>query len=105
MDSWLRISLGLQGGRRLWSGWLGASSVGLLRETPVRFIPRLEPGEYAPYTVEYFQLVPGDDVLQHMASYLQATIDVRAGALHIAGHEQHHLDSIEMNHGGGSSRR
>ena len=41
----------------------------------MRFIPRPEPGEYAPYTVEYFQLVPGDDVLQHMASCLQATIE------------------------------
>ena len=175
----------------------------------MRFIPKPEPGEYAPYTVEYSQLVPGDDVLQHMASCLQTTIEffesmseeilsiphesgewtvkeilqhitdderiyayrvlrfarndltelpgfdpdlvaahsgandrslaslldeyrtvrestvslleglpeaaltrigtangnpmsVRAGALHIAGHEQHHLDSIEMNYGGGN---
>ena len=175
----------------------------------MRFISRPEPGEFAPYTVEYFQLVPGDDVLLHMASCLQTTVDfleslpegilsiphepgewtvkeilqhitdderiyayrvlrfarndltelpsfdqevvaahsganhrslaslineyvtvrastlslfeglpeaaltrigtangspmsVRAGAFHIAGHEFHHLDSIEVNYGGGS---
>jgi uncharacterized damage-inducible protein DinB len=39
----------------------------------MRFIPRPEPGEYAPYTVDYFRLVPGDDVLQHMSNCLQAT--------------------------------
>jgi len=27
-------------------------------------------------------------------------MSVRAGALHIAGHELHHLDSIEVNYGG-----
>ena len=32
----------------------------------MRVIPRTEPGEYAPDTVEYFQLVPGEDVLQHI---------------------------------------
>ena len=42
----------------------------------MRFISRPEPGEYAPYTVEYFQLVPGDDVLQHMASCLRTTTDL-----------------------------
>jgi uncharacterized damage-inducible protein DinB len=41
----------------------------------MRFIPRPEPGEYAPYTVEYFQLVPDDDVLEHMSSCLQTTIE------------------------------
>ena len=60
-------------------------------------------GRICPLYVYCFQLVPGVDVLQHMASCLQTSIDVRAGALHIAGHEQHHLDSIEMNYGGGSS--
>jgi hypothetical protein len=39
----------------------------------MRFIPRPEPGEYAPYTIEYFQLVPGDDVLQHMETCLRTT--------------------------------
>ena len=39
----------------------------------MRFIPRPEPGEYARYTVEYFRLVLGDDVLQHMSDCLQAT--------------------------------
>lgn len=32
-----------------------------------------EPGEYALYTTEYLQLVPGDDVLQHMATCLTTT--------------------------------
>lgn len=40
----------------------------------MRHIPRPEPGEYAPYTVEYFQLVPGDDVLEHMERCLRTTI-------------------------------
>jgi hypothetical protein len=40
----------------------------------MRLVARPEPREYAPYTVEYFQLLPGDDVL--------------------AGHELHHLVSI-----------
>ena len=39
----------------------------------MRLITRPEPGEYAPYTVEYFQLVPGDDVLQHMEMCLRTT--------------------------------
>ena len=39
----------------------------------MRLVARPEPGEYAPYTVEYFDLVPGDDVLQHMESCLQTT--------------------------------
>jgi len=39
----------------------------------VRLISRPEPGEYAPYTVEYFQLVPGDDVLLHMETCLRTT--------------------------------
>lgn len=55
---------------------LGAFCFGLPREKPVRFIPKPEPGEYAPYTVEYFQLVPGDDVLGHMSACLQTTIDL-----------------------------
>ena len=41
----------------------------------MRFISRPEPGEYAPYTVEYFDLVPGDDVLEHMSSCLRSTVD------------------------------
>ena len=36
-------------------------------------IPRPESGEYAPYTVEYFQLVPGDDVLLHMEACIRTT--------------------------------
>jgi hypothetical protein len=39
----------------------------------MRLIARPEPGEYAPYTVEYFQLVPGEDVLQHMETCLRTT--------------------------------
>jgi uncharacterized damage-inducible protein DinB len=39
----------------------------------MRLIARPEPGEYAPYTVEYFQLVPGDDVLRHMETCLRTT--------------------------------
>jgi uncharacterized damage-inducible protein DinB len=39
----------------------------------MRPIPRPEPGEYAPYTVEYFDLVPGDDVVAHMRNCLQTT--------------------------------
>ena len=39
----------------------------------MRFTPRPEPGEYAPCTIEYFQLVPGDDALQHMESCLRTT--------------------------------
>jgi uncharacterized damage-inducible protein DinB len=41
----------------------------------LRFITIPEPGEYAPYTVEYFQLVPDDDILEHMSSCLQTTIE------------------------------
>ena len=41
----------------------------------MRYIPRPEPGEYAPYTIEYFRLVPGDDVLGHMSACLKTTID------------------------------
>ena len=40
----------------------------------MRFISRPEPGEYAPYTVEYFDLVPGDDVLAHMSTCLASTV-------------------------------
>lgn len=40
----------------------------------MRFVARPEPGEYAPYTVEYFRLVPGDDTLKHMTNCLQTTI-------------------------------
>lgn len=39
----------------------------------MRLIARPEPGEYAPYTVEYFRLVPGDDVLEHMETCLRTT--------------------------------
>lgn len=39
----------------------------------MRLIPRPEPGEYAPYTVAYFDLVPDGNVLDHMASCLQST--------------------------------
>lgn len=39
----------------------------------MRTILRPEPGEYAPYTTEYFDLVP-DDVLNHMASCLETTV-------------------------------
>ncbi len=39
----------------------------------MRFTPRPEPGEYAPCTIEYFQLVPGTDVLQHMETCLRTT--------------------------------
>ena len=41
----------------------------------MRLISRPEPGEYAPYTVEYFDLVPGDDVLEHMSSCLTSTVE------------------------------
>ena len=40
----------------------------------MRSIPRPEPGEFAPYTVEYFNLVP-DDVLDHMSSCLESTVE------------------------------
>ena len=36
-------------------------------------IPRPQPGEFAPYTTEYFDLVPGDDVLAHMRQCLETT--------------------------------
>lgn len=39
----------------------------------MRPIPRPQVGEYAPYTVAYFDLVPGDDVLAHMRSCLETT--------------------------------
>ena len=39
----------------------------------MRPIPRPQPGEYAPYTTEYFDLVPGDDVLDHMRRCLETT--------------------------------
>jgi uncharacterized damage-inducible protein DinB len=39
----------------------------------MRPIPRPQPGEYAPYTVAYFDLVPGDDVLAHMRRCLETT--------------------------------
>ena len=39
----------------------------------MRPIPRPEPGEYAPYTVAYFDLVPGDDVVDHMRHSLETT--------------------------------
>lgn len=38
----------------------------------MRYIPRPEPGEYAPYTIEYFRLVP-DNVLHHMETCLRTT--------------------------------
>ncbi len=41
----------------------------------MRLIPRPKPGEYAPYTIEYFDLVPGDDVLGHMSSCLTSTVE------------------------------
>ena len=40
----------------------------------MRSISRPEPGEYAPYTVEYFRLVP-DDVLAHMTRCLTTTVE------------------------------
>ena len=40
----------------------------------MRSIPRPEPGEYAPYTIEYFNFVP-DDVLDHMSSCLESTVE------------------------------
>ncbi|MGI9613449.1 MAG: DinB family protein [Acidimicrobiales bacterium] len=39
----------------------------------MRPIPRPQPGEFAPYTTEYFDLVPGDDVLAHMRRCLETT--------------------------------
>lgn len=39
----------------------------------MRTIPRPGSGEYAPYTTEYFDLVPGDDVLDHMERCVQST--------------------------------
>ena len=41
----------------------------------MRLVTRPEPGEYAPYTVEYFDLVPGDHVLEHMETCLRTTPD------------------------------
>jgi uncharacterized damage-inducible protein DinB len=38
----------------------------------MRSIPRPQPGEHAPYTVEYFRLVP-DHVLNHMEACLKST--------------------------------
>ena len=40
----------------------------------MRKIARPEPGEYAPYTTAYFDLVPGDDVLTHMVACLEHTV-------------------------------
>lgn len=40
----------------------------------MRRIPRPQPGEFAPYTVEYFNLVP-DEVLDHMAECLTTTVE------------------------------
>jgi uncharacterized damage-inducible protein DinB len=39
----------------------------------MRPISRPQPGEYAPYTVAYFDLVPGNDVLVHMRRCLETT--------------------------------
>jgi uncharacterized damage-inducible protein DinB len=39
----------------------------------MRHIPPPEPGEYAPYTAEYFQLVPDDNVLRYMSACIQTT--------------------------------
>lgn len=39
----------------------------------MRFIDRPQPGEYAPYTVEYFDLVPDGNVLDLMVDRLEAT--------------------------------
>ncbi len=39
----------------------------------MRPISRPQPGEYAPYTTEYFDLVPGSDVLAHMRRCLETT--------------------------------
>lgn len=44
----------------------------------MRHIPRPEVGEFAPYTTEYFDLVP-DDVLGHMARCLDSTVDFFRG--------------------------
>lgn len=38
----------------------------------MRPVPRPEPGEYAPYTIGYFNRVP-DDILDHMMSCLDST--------------------------------
>lgn len=38
----------------------------------MRTIQRPHPGEFAPYTVEYFRLVP-DDILDHMTTCLDST--------------------------------
>lgn len=39
----------------------------------MRLVARPDVGEFAPYTVEYFDLVPGDNVLQHMETCLRST--------------------------------
>ncbi len=41
----------------------------------MRPISRPAPGEYAPYTVGYFDLVPTDDVLGHLEACLASTVD------------------------------
>ena len=46
---------------------------GFSKKRVMRLVARPEPGEYAPYTVEYFDLVPGDDVLEHMETCLRTT--------------------------------
>ena len=63
----------------------------------MRFIPRPEPGEFAPY----FEGLP-EAALTRIGTANGSPMSVRAGAFHIAGHEFHHLDSIEVNYGGGS---
>jgi hypothetical protein len=47
---------------------LVAPRVGLLRKRIMRRVARPEPGEYAPKTVQPFQLVPDDDVLHNVVS-------------------------------------
>ena len=67
----------------------------------MRVVARPEPGEYAPYTVEYFDLVPGDDVLQHMETCLQTTPAFFKALPEevLTNPHQHHLVSIGTNYG------
>ena len=76
----------------------------------MRFIPRPEPGEYAPYTVDEYTTVR-ESTLSLFEGFPEAALtrvgtasgnpmSVRSGAFHIAGHELHHLDSIRLDYGG-----
>jgi hypothetical protein len=44
----------------------------------------------------------GNERPQRIGTANGSPMSVHAGAFHIAGHEFHHLDSIEVNYGGGS---